>query len=85
MSFWNYLGLACLFDTIFGKKEYGNISPPHRVCDPDREAKLDKRINDLSYRIDALQEKLDNIDPDSDICNDAELELFRHQDDLDDL
>ena len=85
MGFWNYLGLACLLDQIFGKKKHVDIPDTSRYYNPRRDAELDERYNALSDRIDALDRKLDNIDPDSELYDDVydDIELLR--DKLDDI
>lgn len=54
MGFWNYLGLACLLDQLFGKKKYIDTPDTTRIYNPRREAELDERYITLSDRIDAL-------------------------------
>ena len=51
MGFWNYLGLACLLDQLFGKKKYIDTPDTTRIYNPRREAELDERYITLSDRI----------------------------------
>ena len=85
MSFWNMFGLACLFDAIFGKRNRNTGYYRSQIYDPLREAELDERYNRLSERIDDLECRLDDIDPDSELYDDLYDDVEFLRDELDDL
>lgn len=85
MSFWNYLGLACLLETLFGgnKRTYNDTYT--QGYDPLREAELDDRYDSLSERIDELESRLDEMNPDSELYDDLYDDIEFLRDELDEI
>ena len=72
-------------DQLFGKKKLIDTTDTLRYHNPRRKAELDERYNALSDRIDALDRKLDNIDPDSELYDDVYDDIESLRDELDDI
>lgn len=86
MSFWNYLGLACLFDFLFGKKKQSHATNYTDDYYPHvRDAELNERYDSLSERINELESRLDNIGYDSDLYDELEDEIDLLHDELDEI
>lgn len=63
MGFWNYLGLACLLDAVFGGRRRRNNDEYMRGYNAMHDAELSDRYDELSSRIDDLEKRLDNMNP----------------------
>lgn len=72
MGFWNYLGLSCLYEMLFGRKRRCNAPRVSGWYDHTRDGDC---VDELSDRIDALDHRLDGIDPDSELYDDLDTEL----------
>lgn len=85
MSFWNYLGLACLFDTLFGGNKRTKSDAYTQSYTPLHETELDDRFDSLSERLDELESRLDDMNPDTELYDDLydDIELLR--DELDEI
>ena len=87
MSFWNYLGLAALFDALFRRKsrqktcQQSSCSRYNDVCGPD----LDPRYDRLSDRIDKHREEPYDIEHERFILDEERFDIEEeYLDDYDD-
>ena len=87
MSFWNYLGLAALWETLFGRKSRPYINQLSQSMTSrqylDREAQLDARYDRVSNRIDELEGRLDEFD--SELYEDLDDQIDELREELYDL
>lgn len=99
MGFWNYLGMALVARHFLGKKRNSssacscednyydddNYYNADSFRDREREQMLDKRMQDLSDRIGALESRLGRMDPSSRLYGSMRDDLETLRDEFDDL
>ncbi len=85
MGFWNYLGLACLLNQVFGKKNATQY--PKQIFSLGNETKEDlrRRYDMLSSRIDDLESRLSDVNSYSEEFEDIQDEIEYFRDELDDI
>lgn len=77
MNFWNFLGLSCLLGSIFKSRKHTCT----QNYEPTRESDIEDRYDYLSERIDELENRINDLDQDSDVYDEIyeDIELLRDE------